>query len=177
MEVDGSIAPGEDGYNADKLIELTAAYEVIALYITPDMTDLKKTASMMFFVGFAVFIVAGGMMTFWGLFGESIAFKVRIHYFRKCLEKDAAFYDVNVPTAMSSKISKETAAIQRGLSDKIATFIYGLATFFLGLAFSFFYGWLFTCILLVSIPVMAVVGVLIGTVMESGMVEAMKAYS
>jgi ATP-binding cassette subfamily B (MDR/TAP) protein 1 len=152
-------------------------YEVIALYIEPDMTDLKKTASTMFFFGIGVFFVAGGMMTFWGLFGESIAFKVRINYFRKCLEKDAAFYDVNVPTAMSSKISKETAAIQRGLSDKIATFIYGISTFFLGLGFSFFYGWFFTCILLVSIPVMAMVGVLIGSIMESGMVEAMKAYS
>jgi ATP-binding cassette subfamily B (MDR/TAP) protein 1 len=169
--------PGSAGFTDEKFAELTAVYEVIALYIEPDMTDLKKTASTMFFFGIGVFFVAGGMMTFWGLFGESIAFKVRINYFRKCLEKDAAFYDVNVPTAMSSKISKETAAIQRGLSDKIATFIYGISTFFLGLGFSFFYGWFFTCILLVSIPVMAMVGVLIGSIMESGMVEAMKAYS
>jgi hypothetical protein len=45
------------------------------------------------------------------VFAENIAFKIRIEYFKSCLEKDAAFYDDNNPTEMSSKISKEVSAI------------------------------------------------------------------
>jgi hypothetical protein len=45
------------------------------------------------------------------LFSESISFKIKLEYFKKCLEKDAAFYDVQNPTEMASKISKECSSI------------------------------------------------------------------
>jgi hypothetical protein len=45
------------------------------------------------------------------LFSESIAFKIKIAYFKASLEKDALFYDKQNPTEMASKISKETSAI------------------------------------------------------------------
>ena len=40
-----------------------------------------------------------------------IAHRIRIEYFRKCLEKDAAFYDLNNPMEMAAKISKEVTVI------------------------------------------------------------------
>jgi hypothetical protein len=63
----------------------------------------------MFLIGCGIFFVASGMIIFWAAFADGIAFKLRIEYFRKSLEKDAAFYDENIPTAMASRISKETS--------------------------------------------------------------------
>ena len=45
------------------------------------------------------------------LFAERVAFKIKLQYFLKCIEKDAEYYDMNNPTEMASRISKETAAI------------------------------------------------------------------
>ena len=58
-----------------------------------------------------VFVAAGGMIVLLQVFAETIGLKTRIAYFKACLEKDAAFYDVNLPTSMASRISKESAAI------------------------------------------------------------------
>jgi ABC-type multidrug transport system fused ATPase/permease subunit len=156
---------------------MMAAYETIGLFVVPDMSSLKNTALTMFIVGCIASFIAGSMMFFWSMFAENIAYKTRIEYFRRCLEKDAAFYDENVPTAMASKISKETTAVQRGLGEKVATTLQHMSTFLVGYAFAFTYGWRYTCWLVVAIPVMASVGALIGAVMSQGMFESMRAYT
>jgi len=40
-----------------------------------------------------------------------VAFKTKIKYFAACLEKDAAFYDVQNPNEMVSKITTEIQAM------------------------------------------------------------------
>ena len=72
---------------------------------------MKSTASTMILIGVVMWIFAWAQITTWSTFAMRIAHKIRIVYFRKCLEKDAAFYDVNNPTEMSAKISKEISAI------------------------------------------------------------------
>lgn len=100
--------------------QMAAAYADAVQYVVPDMSSLKGQAAIMFYIGCVLFVVAGGMMALWAMFAENIAYKTRIAYFRSSLEKDAAYYDENLPTAMASKISKETAAVQRGLGDKVS---------------------------------------------------------
>jgi hypothetical protein len=65
----------------------------------------------MVLIGIGVYIFSCCMTILLAVFAENIAFKIRIEYFKSCLEKDAAFYDDNNPTEMSSKISKEVSAI------------------------------------------------------------------
>ena len=47
-----------------------------------------------------------------------VASRLRIEYFRKSLEKDAAYYDLNNPTEVATQISKNIAAIKAGLGQK-----------------------------------------------------------
>ena len=131
----------------------------------------------MFIIGIIMFVASSITMTLMSIFAENIAFKTRIDYFKKCLEKDAAFYDETPPTVMASNISKHCSKIQRGLGDKVSNVVYATSGFFLGFAFAFYWGWLFTCILLALIPLAGVSGTLMGNLFESGMVEAMKAYT
>lgn len=78
---------------------------------------------------------------------------------------------------MASKISKETSAIARGMGDKIGQIILNYGMFVFGFAFSFYWGWLMTCILLAAFPVLAILGVVMAVMMEEGTKEGMRAYS
>ena len=62
----------------------------------------------MFYLGFGVWAVSWLQVSCYAIFAGQIAYNTRIHYFEKCLEKDATFYDTNNPNEMSAKISKET---------------------------------------------------------------------
>lgn len=73
--------------------------------------SLKDTSLYMLYFSFFVWVASGIQVSFMALFAERIAFKVKNHYFEKCLEKDADWYDQNNPTEMASRISKECAAI------------------------------------------------------------------
>ncbi len=55
-----------------------------------------------------VFVVATLMVALFSSFSVSIAFKTKVAYFKACLDKDAAFYDIQNPQEMAAKISKET---------------------------------------------------------------------
>ena len=134
-------------------------------------------AYYMAMVGILATVTGWLMVTMTALFAERVAFKTKVEYFRKCLEKDAAFYDENVPTAMASRISKETAAIQRGLGEKVAMTFMSIVGFVLSFILGFYLGWLFACILLAGVPFLMIVGSFMGDAMEDGMVEAMKSYS
>ena len=60
---------------------------------------------------------------------------------------------------MASKISKEVSAIQRGSGEKIGMFIMSYSSFVFGITFSFYFGWIFTLILMAFLPVMAISGI------------------
>ena len=60
---------------------------------------------------------------------------------------------------MASKISKEVSAIQRGSGEKIGNLITSYSSFVFGISFSFYFGWVYTLILLAILPVMALAGI------------------
>lgn len=119
--------------------------------------DSMKTSS------YRMLYVAGYTFVTWVImvFGLNVAasriqHRLKIQYFKKCLEKDAAFYDLNNPMEMSSKISKETSVIGAGMGQKIGHVIQGYGAVIAGLTFAFLYGWLMTLILFVAFPIMAI---------------------
>lgn len=95
----------------------------------------------------------------------------------KCIEKDAQYYDLNNPTEMAARIAKETAAIQRAIGEKFGNIVMSAASFFLGYAFAFYWGWKLTLILLACFPVMMCTGTVLGVSLQGGMIEQLKAYA
>ena len=78
---------------------------------------------------------------------------------------------------MASKITKEMAALRRGTGNKVGSATFALASFILGFGFSFYWGWLMNVILLAFVPVMIILGVMMGAALQSGLTESLKAYS
>ena len=86
---------------------------------------------------------------------EKAAYKIRMEYFRKSLEKDAAYYDLHNPTEIASKISKDVSLIKAGLGQKYGHVIQGYASFACGVTIGLIYGWLLALILVAAFPIMA----------------------
>ena len=61
---------------------------------TSGFDSLQTQAKYMIIIGFGVWMFSWFQVTMLALFSESISFKIKMDYFKKCLEKDAAFYDV-----------------------------------------------------------------------------------
>jgi len=138
---------------------------------------LGMQAKWMIIIGLIVWVVSWFMISLLSVFAESIQHKIKIDYFRKCLEKNSAWFDENSPTELASKISKETAAIQRGSGEKVGNLIMSISSFFFGFIFAFYWGWLMTLILLGLMPLMLLTGVGMAAAMGSGVKETMKAYA
>jgi ATP-binding cassette, subfamily B (MDR/TAP), member 1 len=56
--------------------------------------SLQTQAVYMVYIGLVVWISSWFQVTMLSLFSESISFKIKVEYFKKCLEKDAAYYDI-----------------------------------------------------------------------------------
>jgi ABC-type multidrug transport system fused ATPase/permease subunit len=76
-----------------------------------------------------------------------------------------------------AKISKETTTIQNGIGTKVGSILNGVWAFVLGFVVAFYWGWHYTLILLGSLPVVGLLGVAMGMMMQSGFEESMKAYA
>ena len=131
----------------------------------------------MIYFSFFVWFSSCFQVAFMALFAERVAFKVKLEYFLRCIEKDADYYDKHNPTEMASRISKETAAIQRAIGEKFGNIIMSISSFLLGYFFAFYWGWILTLILLGSFPVMICTGSFLGISVQGGMVEQLKAYA
>ena len=102
---------------------------------------------------------------------------MKIHYFHKCLEKDAAWYDERNPGEMGTKIAKETLSVEKGTGDKIANVVMAYFTFFFGFAGGFYFGWKLTLILLAGIPFIGGVGAGMTKTLTQGMAEEIRGYA
>jgi len=105
------------------------------------------------------------------LYAERVAVNTKIAYFKAALEKDADFYDKNVPTVMGSRIAKEVSGIQRGIGEKFGNIFMAVASFLLSYIFAFSYGWKLTLILLGGVPVILFTGAFMGLAAQGGIVE------
>jgi ABC-type multidrug transport system fused ATPase/permease subunit len=139
--------------------------------------SLQKSSFIMMYIGVGFFFIAGAQVSAFSTFGEIVTYKTQVNYFRAALEQDAYFYENQSVTEMASKITKEMAAIRRGSGAKFGQILFALSSFVMGIAFSFYWGWLMNLILLAFVPLIVFTGVLMSYALQSGLTESLKAYS
>jgi ATP-binding cassette subfamily B (MDR/TAP) protein 1 len=86
-------------------------------------------------------------------FSESISNKIKIAYLKAVLGQEAAWYDLTNPMELSSKIGKETLAIQKALGEKLGTIIMALSMSVSGFAFAATRGITLTAALFAYFPI------------------------
>jgi len=123
---------------------------------------MKDNFVMMVYVAVLAFVSSALYISGFSVFSESVQYKLKIEYLSACLMKDAAFYDEQNPNEMASKINKEAAAVRRGCSEKIGNVTMSTSMFLLGFVAAFYFGWIYSLILLAGLPFIACVGILFG---------------
>jgi ABC-type multidrug transport system fused ATPase/permease subunit len=78
---------------------------------------------------------------------------------------------------MASRLSKECEAIKSGIGQKVAQVVMAISAFFVGMTLAFIWGWMMAALLMVSVPFFIFLGMILGMIMESGLVAQMKAYA
>lgn len=139
--------------------------------------SLKNTTKIMLILASALFVVSWIQVSFFSVFAENISHKIRIQYYKKCLDLDASYYDEHNPNEMTSKIVKETDAINKGVGSKVGQVILSVASFFMGFIFAFYWGYHLTLLLLACIPFMGLIGGVFGTLMQTGIRELINSYA
>jgi len=110
----------------------------------------------MMYIGVGVWAVTFMQFAAMSMFSERLAFRTKIQYFERLLEKDSTWFDENNPNEMASKISKEISAIQKGTSDKAGQVVSSISAFLLGFVAAFYQGWELTLYLLIAIPFLGI---------------------
>lgn len=78
---------------------------------------------------------------------------------------------------MSAKISKEIAAIQRGLGEKVGNIIMSISMLILGFVVAFIWGWKLTLIMFAIVPLLGITGAGMAMSLDEGLTSQMRAYS
>lgn len=93
------------------------------------------------------------------------------------MEKDAEWYDENDPTQMASKISLETEAIKKAVSDKVGKVYSGFVGFFASYTMGLLISWKFTLCLMALLPFMIILGAMLGYLFGGNVNAEMNAYA
>jgi len=78
---------------------------------------------------------------------------------------------------MASRIAKECSAVQRGSGENLGKLIYSMSGFFFAFIFAFYWGYIFTFILLACVPIVICVFGFFAMNMQSGIGGMLKAYA
>lgn len=93
------------------------------------------------------------------------------------LRQECAWFDQLNYTELTTKLTRECAVIEKGLSEKAGTVTNALATFISGMAVGFYMGWELALALLVLVPVIGVIGAVFSSQMTGGIKKALISYS
>jgi ATP-binding cassette subfamily B (MDR/TAP) protein 1 len=102
--------------------------------------------------------------------------KIRVKYLESILKQESAWFDTINPSELSARLTKEAAAIQKALGEKMGTIILAFSMTVAGLTFAFTKGWTFSFVLLVAFPFLGFTTSLMTKILSKGSQENMKAY-
>ena len=141
------------------------------------MGRMRNTAYLQIYIAVIVLFISGLMQFFFYTFANRLSFKVKMAYFRSCLEKDAAYYDQFSPTEIPARIVKETEQIRAGMGDKIGMCFQACSMLIAGFALAFVLGHQLAGWLMLFFPVFGLLGCCFWISISGGMREIAKTYA
>ena len=127
-------------------------------------------------VGLAIWFFSYVSYGFLLMFSEKLGKKIRTKYLESILRQDSSWFDTTNPSELSARLTKEVAAIQKALGEKMSTIIMAFSMTVSGLVFAFTKGWSFSLALLAAFPFLMISTSLMTKIMQKGFQENMKAY-
>ena len=98
---------------------------------------------------------------------ERVSFDLRTRYLSALLSQEVAFFEKQQIEALPSQIAEYFRAISEGVGEKTAQFVYAVSMFIGGLTIAFWYGPVFTFIMLAYLPIMVLLFAFFGRAVKS----------
>lgn len=94
---------------------------------TDDDQGVIEQSKRMLYIGCGVFFAAWWYVAFLSILADRIAQKTKVQYLRSILRQEIAWFDANNVQELSSKLSKDCAAIQRACGEKAGFMMFSAA--------------------------------------------------
>ncbi|EEH55109.1 ATP-binding cassette superfamily [Micromonas pusilla CCMP1545] len=136
--------------------------EMLALFYSHDTDRIYKWAYIFagIFAGIAFFswIVSGTQGGIFGIIGERLTTRLRVHLFRAILRQDVGFFDdpANSVGALTSNLRTDTSAVQSATGKSFGSAVQTFGSLVFGLSVALEASWKFGLVLIACVPVLAV---------------------
>ncbi len=116
------------------------------------LATVSSRALWMLYIGLASFVLSILSESSWVAIGERLGVKVRSLYLNALMRKEVAWFDMNHPQELTTKISSLITKYQSGIGEKAGKVIMSLSMFISGVTVAFIYGWQLALILMAVYP-------------------------
>ncbi|KAJ1553462.1 ATP-binding cassette, sub-B (MDR TAP), member 4, partial [Cladochytrium tenue] len=130
-----------------------------------------------FLFGLAMLVAGYFSQCLWVLTGENQTRKIRELYLQAILRQDMGWFDKAEEGSLTTRLAQDTQLIQEGISEKFGSVVMSGAQFIAGFVIAFVKGWKLAVIVLVSFPLMALVGFIMIRVIVARVRQGQDAYA
>ena len=123
----------------------------------------RKVLYNFFEIGAGAFVVGFGMVSCWMISGERQSIACRKVYLRSLLKQEIGWFDTINQSELAAKFSTDCLAFQGAIGEKVGTLIMTISMGFVGFIIAFLHGWMMTLIVAVSLPFIAIGGIIFAT--------------
>ncbi|KAL4388525.1 hypothetical protein GQ457_09G003410 [Hibiscus cannabinus] len=139
---------------------------------------VSKVAVKFLYLGVYACISSFTQVTCWMVTGERQAARIRAMYLKTILRQDIGFFDTETTTGeVIGRMSGDTILIQEAMGEKVGKFIQLLTTFIGGFIIAFIKGWQLALVLTACIPLVALAGGTMATIMSKMSSKGQIAYA
>ncbi|XP_074659631.1 ATP-dependent translocase ABCB1-like [Tubulanus polymorphus] len=128
-------------------------------------------------IGLVVLLLGYLSIMCWVLAAERQTERIRSHFFRAILRQDIAWYDLHASGELNTRLADDLPAIQRGIGDKVSTFLQWTTTFIAGFVLGFAKGWKLTLVILAVTPLLALGAAVMARLVQTFSGMELKAYA
>ena len=130
------------------------------------------------YIGLVTFVGAYAQTFFWSATAVRQVNRIRSKYLRKVLHQETGYFDTEATSGfLLQGLNEDCNAIQKGIGEKVAMFIFFMSTFFAGIIIAFVRGWKMTLVILSLLPILGFAGFLLTYVSGKMSENINKAYA
>jgi len=141
------------------------------------LAKVAEQALWMLWIGIISFGIGMISETCWSALGERLGIRVRTLYLEALLKRDVAWFDVNRPQELPTKITSLITRFQNGIGERVGKIILSISMFISGITVAFIYGWKLALAFLGLYPMTVFIARYAGTVSARGAESVRQGYA
>eukprot|EP00743_Colponemidia_sp_Colp-15_P010726 GILK01011850.1.p1 GENE.GILK01011850.1~~GILK01011850.1.p1 ORF type:complete len:1311 (+),score=265.06 GILK01011850.1:141-3935(+) len=139
--------------------------------------SVKENALLFVYIGLGAFLLSIGEVCFWMIAAERQVRRMREAYLRAIMRQEVAWFDVNKPNELPSRLAGDCQKVQAAIGEKVGNYLHCLATFFVGFAVGFAKGWQLALVMLGITPFLGICGAYVAKIMQQTATKEQTAYA